>query len=69
MGSPDKRKKFGFKELMAVLNEEAERLSKELGGTVKLMARGLDLRPRLSTEKKNRTKSGNRKLRPSETKS
>jgi hypothetical protein len=37
--------------LMAVLNEEAERLSKELGGTAKLMAKGLDLRPRLRTEK------------------
>lgn len=49
---PRTGKKIGFEELMAVLNEEAERLSKELGGTVKLMAKGLDLRPRLRTEKK-----------------
>lgn len=49
---PTSGKRIGFEELMVVLNEEAERLSKELGGTVKLMAKGLDLRPRLSTEKK-----------------
>jgi hypothetical protein len=46
---PKTRQRFGFDELVAVLNAEAERLSKELGGTVKLMARGLDLRPRLAT--------------------
>ena len=42
---------IGFEELIAALNGEAERLSKELGGTAKLMAKGLDLRPRLGTEK------------------
>jgi hypothetical protein len=47
---PKTGKRIGFEELMGVLNEEAERLSKELGGTAKLMARGLDLRPRLGTE-------------------
>ena len=36
-----------FEELMNVLNEEAERLSQELGGTAKLMAKGLDLRHEL----------------------
>ena len=49
---PKTGKRIGFEELMAVLNEEAERLSKELGGTAKLMAKGLDLRARLGTEKK-----------------
>jgi hypothetical protein len=49
---PRAGKRIGFEELMAVLNEEAERLSKELGGVAKLMAKGLDLRPRLGTEKK-----------------
>ncbi len=48
---PITAKKIGFQELMALLDEEAERLSKELGGTAKLMAKGLDLRPRLKTEK------------------
>lgn len=54
---PTSGERISFEELMAVLNKEAERLSKELGGTAKLMAKGLDLRPRLSVEKKNRTKS------------
>jgi hypothetical protein len=49
---PKTGKKIGFEELMIVLNEEAGRLSKELGGTAKLMAKGLDLRPRLGTEKR-----------------
>jgi hypothetical protein len=48
---PKTGKKLDFTELMAVLNDEAELVSKELGGTAKLMAKGLDLRPRLSTEK------------------
>ncbi|MGY4167543.1 hypothetical protein [Bradyrhizobium sp. USDA 4529] len=40
-----------FEKLMSVLDDEAERISKELGGTAKLMAKGLDLRPRLATER------------------
>jgi hypothetical protein len=44
-------KRIGFEELMTILNDEAQQLSVELGGTVKLMAKGLDLRPRLGTEK------------------
>jgi hypothetical protein len=48
---PKTGNRIGFEELMTVLNEEAERLSKELGGTAKLMAKGLDLRPRLKTGK------------------
>ena len=44
-------KPFSFDELMAVLSEEADRLSKELAGTAKLMAKGIDLRPRLAIEK------------------
>lgn len=61
---PTSGERIGFEELMVVLNEEAERLSKELGGTAKLMAKGLDLRPRLSPEKKSRTKSGKTNLCP-----
>ena len=49
---PKTGKRIGFEELLVVLNEEAERWSKELGGTAKLMAKGLDLRPRLGTEGK-----------------
>jgi hypothetical protein len=41
-----------FEGLMILLSEEARRLSVELGGAAKLMAKGLDLRPRLATEKK-----------------
>jgi ferredoxin-like protein FixX len=48
---PKTGKKLDFKALIALLSEEAERLSKELGGAAKLMAKGLDLRPRLATEK------------------
>jgi hypothetical protein len=44
-------KRIGFEELMVGLNEEAERLSKELGGMAKLMAKGLDLRARLGKER------------------
>jgi hypothetical protein len=55
-GHPKTGMKIGFEELMAVLNEEAERLEKELGGTAKLMAKGLNLRPRLGTEKKRANK-------------
>jgi hypothetical protein len=43
---PLTRKNIDFEELMKVLNEEAEAISRELGGTVKLMAKGLGLRPR-----------------------
>ncbi len=49
---PKTAKRLDFEALIALLNEEAERLSAELGGTVKLIAKGLDLRPRLATEKK-----------------
>src|ERR1700688_3756029 len=47
---PKTGERIGFEELMVILNEEAERISKELGGTAKLMAKGLDLRPRLGME-------------------
>ena len=43
-------KRIGFDELMNVLQDEAEAISRELGGTAKLMAKGLDLRPRLGRE-------------------
>jgi hypothetical protein len=49
---PKTGNRIDFEELMAVLNEEANRLSKELGGAAKLMARGIDLRPRVGKEKK-----------------
>jgi hypothetical protein len=51
---PDTNERLDFEELMAFLNKEAEGLSQDLGGTAKLMARGLDLRPRLATEKRAR---------------
>ena len=48
---PKTGKRINFEALMAVLNEEAERLSRDLGGAAKLMVKGLDLRPRLGTER------------------
>jgi hypothetical protein len=48
---PKTGKRLDFEALIALLNEEAERLSEELGGAAKLMAKGLDLRARLATEK------------------
>jgi len=51
---------FGWDELLrsqrVLIVSEAQRLSKELGGTAKLMAKGLDLRPRLGTERDRATK-------------
>jgi hypothetical protein len=49
---PKTRKRLDFEALIALLSEKAKRLSEELGGAAKLMAKGLDLRPRLATEKK-----------------
>ena len=48
---PATGERIGFDALIKLLNEEAERLSKGLGGTAKLMAKGLDLRHRLPPEK------------------
>ena len=44
---PQTGKRIGLEELMALLDEKAGRLSKELGGTASLRAKVLDLRPRL----------------------
>ena len=40
-----------FVGLMAFLEGEAARIEEELGGAVRLFARGLDLRPPLPTER------------------
>jgi hypothetical protein len=48
---PETGKQLDFDGLIAMLNEEASRLSDELGGSARLMAKGLDLRPRLKTER------------------
>jgi hypothetical protein len=48
---PKSGKRLNFEGLMAVLEEEAKRLSRELSGTAKLMVKGLDLRPRLQKER------------------
>jgi hypothetical protein len=52
--------RIGLEELVALLNEEAGRLSEELGGTASLMAKVLDLRPRLGTENKRADKHNRR---------
>jgi hypothetical protein len=48
---PDTSKQLNFDSLIAMLNDEANQISAELGGSVRLMAKGLDLRPRLKTER------------------
>jgi hypothetical protein len=53
---PHKRQRLDFASLIAILNEEADRLALELGGSVRLVVKGLDLRPRLTTERKARAK-------------
>ena len=54
---PKTGKRLDFAALIALLSEEAERLSQDLGGAAKLMAKGLDLRPRLATERNARAKN------------
>lgn len=49
---PDTNEPLDLDRLIAFLNDEARRLMKDLGGAAKLMAKGLDLCPRLLTEKK-----------------
>jgi len=58
---PDTGKHLDFNGLIAVLNEEADRLTSELGGSIRLMAKGLNLRPRLKTERAAAAKSKRRK--------
>ncbi|WP_038972202.1 ATP-binding protein [Bradyrhizobium genomosp. III] len=47
---PDTGKKLDLDGLVAMLNEEADRIAADLGGSVRLSAKGLDLRPRLPPE-------------------
>jgi hypothetical protein len=47
---PDSGKKIDLDGLIEMLNEEADRLAADLGGSVRLIAKGLDLRPRLPPE-------------------
>ena len=54
---PDEDKKINACELTEILRNEAERLQNALGGKVFIMVHVLDLRPRLSTEKKAKTKA------------
>lgn len=60
---PDNRKRLDLNGVIAMLNEEASRLTGELGGSIRLMARGLDLRPRLQTERATTGKPKKRKPR------
>lgn len=54
---PDTNKVLDFHGLIAILNEEAERLSLERGGSARMMVKGYDLRPRLKTEKAAKAKT------------
>jgi hypothetical protein len=44
---PDSGKELDFVELIEMLNEETRKITDNLGSTLRLAARGLDLRPRL----------------------
>jgi hypothetical protein len=48
---PDTGKELDLTGLIAMLNEEAKRIQEELGGALRLIAKGLDLTPRLPTER------------------
>lgn len=48
---PDSGKRLDLDGLIAMLNEDAGRLTAELGGSIRLIAKGLNLRPRLKTER------------------
>jgi hypothetical protein len=48
---PDTAQQITFGELIALLNAEAEKIVLEMGGEIRLLAKGLDLRPRLPREK------------------
>jgi hypothetical protein len=54
---PDTNEKLDFDGLIAMLNEEAARISAELGGAVRMMAKGYDLRPRLKKEREAKAKT------------
>lgn len=44
---PETKERMGFGELITFLCEEAEKIVQEFGGSIRLMVKGLDLRPRL----------------------
>lgn len=59
---PDRRRtRIDLNGLIVMLNEEASRLTTKLGGSIRLMAKGLDLRPRLKTERATTAKPKRRK--------
>ena len=58
---PKNRKRLDLNGLIAMLNEEGNRLAAKLGGSIRLMAKGLDLRPRLQTERATTGKQGRHK--------
>jgi hypothetical protein len=60
---PDNGTRLDLNGLIAMLNEKANRLTAELGGSIRLMAKGLDLRPRLQTERARVGKPKRRKPR------
>ena len=62
---PKNRKRLDLSGLIAMLNEEANRLAAKLGGSIRLMAKGLDLRPRLQTERATTGKQGKPKPKKS----
>ncbi|WMJ06586.1 hypothetical protein [Aeromonas veronii] len=54
---PDSGERIGLEELKELLDDEARRVEREMGGAASLIIHVLDLRPRLLTEKQSRTRA------------
>jgi hypothetical protein len=62
---PDTSKRLDLDGLIAMLNDEAGRLTSNLGGAIRLLAKSLDLRPRLMPERAAKSgKDRSRKSKP-----
>jgi len=58
---PDTNAPLDLAGLISMLNEEARRIEEEMGGGIRLIARGLDLRPRLPVERRKTAKPAKKK--------
>lgn len=61
---PDSGERIGLEELKELLDDEARRVEREMGGAVSLTIHVLDLRPRLLTEKQSRSGVMKKRVNP-----
>lgn len=61
---PDSGERIGLEELKELLDDEARRVEREMGGAVLLTIHVLDLRPRLQTEKQSRSGVMKKRVNP-----